>query len=99
MTPRPTKPAIRKLRDRAEKLNMADGLIFNTEKQLKEYGDKVPATEKGNIESALNKLKEAHQAEDISSIDSAMDELNNAWQAASQHMYADGGAQGRAARC
>jgi molecular chaperone DnaK len=78
------------LRERVEKLNMADGLIFNSEKQLKEYGDKVPAAEKETIESAINKLKEAHKAEDLDGIDKASEELNAAWQAASQHMYADG---------
>jgi molecular chaperone DnaK len=78
------------LRDRVEKLNMADGLIFNSEKQLKEYGDKVPASEKETIEAAINKLKEAHKAEDLDGIDKASEELNAAWQAASQHMYADG---------
>jgi len=78
------------VRERVEKLNMADGLIFNSEKQLKEYGEKIPAAEKGNIESALNELREAHKSEDISGIDSAMEKLNAAWQAASQHMYAGG---------
>ena len=78
------------LRERVEKLNMADGLIFNSEKQLKEYGDKVPASEKETIEAAINKLKEAHKAEDLDGIDKASEELNAAWQAASQHMYADG---------
>jgi len=86
--------ADKKVRERVEKLNMADGLIFNSEKQLKEYGDKIPASEKGNIESALNQLREAHKAEDLEGIDSAMEALNGAWQAASQHMYADQGAQG-----
>lgn len=83
------------LREKVEKLNAADGLIFNTEKQLKEYGDKVPAAEKANIEAALNKLKEAHKAEDLSSIDALSEELNAAWQAASQHIYAaqQGGAE------
>jgi len=76
------------LRERVEKLNMADGLIFNSEKQLKEYGDKVPASEKETIESAISKLKEAHKNEDLDGIDKATEELNAAWQAASQHMYA-----------
>lgn len=79
--------ADKKVRERVEKLNMADGLIFNSEKQLKEYGDKIPATEKGNIESALNQLREAHKAENLDGIDSSMEALNAAWQAASQHMY------------
>ena len=86
------------VRERVEKMNMADGLIFNSEKQLKEYGDKIPEGEKSNIEGALNKLRDAHKAEDLSGIDSAVEELNNAWQAASQHMYQDpnqgGGAAG-----
>lgn len=85
-----------KVRARVEKLNMADGLVFNSEKQLKEYGDKIPAAEKATIEGAVAKLKEAHKSEDLDTIDKAMEELNNAWQAASQHMYADqqgGGAE------
>lgn len=76
------------LRERVEKLNMADGLIFNSEKQLKEYGDKIPASEKEIIESAISKLKEAHKNEDLEGIDKASEELNAAWQTASQHMYA-----------
>ena len=80
-----------KVRARVEKLNMADGLVFQSEKQLKEYGDKIPAAEKATIEGAVAKLKEAHKGEDIDTIDKAMEELNNAWQAASQHMYADQG--------
>jgi molecular chaperone DnaK len=83
------------VRERVEKLNMADGLIFNSEKQLKEYGDKIPADEKSKIEAALTQLQEAHKAEDIAGIDSAMEALNTAWQAASQHMYqADGAPTG-----
>ena len=85
-----------KVRERVEKLNMADGLVFNSEKQLKEYGDKIPAAEKATIEGAVAKLKEAHKGEDLEAIDKAMEELNNAWQAASQHMYNDGGQQGGA---
>ncbi len=86
------------VRERVEKLNMADGLVFNSEKQLKEYGDKIPDNEKSVIEAAVTKLKEAHKAEDLDGIDKAAEELNNAWQAASQHIYnaqqqagADGG--------
>jgi molecular chaperone DnaK len=84
------------LRERVEKLNMADGLIFSSEKQLKEYGDKIPASEKETIETAIAQLKEAHKNEDLNGIDKASEELNAAWQTASQHMYADqqgGGAQ------
>ena len=83
--------ADKEVRERVEKLNMADSLIFNSEKQLKEYGDKIPAGEKTNIEAALNDLREAHKTEDLSGVDSAMERLNTAWQAASQHMYSAGG--------
>ncbi|MBS1615705.1 MAG: molecular chaperone DnaK [Bacteroidetes bacterium] len=83
--------ADKQVRERVEKLNMADSLIFNSEKQLKEYGDKIPATEKGNIESALSELREAHKSENLSGMDAAMEKLNTAWQAASQHMYQAGG--------
>ncbi|HYD22849.1 MAG TPA: molecular chaperone DnaK [Flavipsychrobacter sp.] len=82
------------VRERVEKLNMADGLVFNSEKQLKEYGDKIPADQKTTIESAVTKLKEAHKNEDISNIDSAVEELNAAWQAASQHIYSQGQQEG-----
>ncbi|HRP89688.1 MAG TPA: molecular chaperone DnaK [Edaphocola sp.] len=82
--------ADQQVRERVEKLNMADGLIFNSEKQLKEYGDKIPADKKANIEAALNKLKEAHKAEDIAGIDTAMEALNTAWNAASEDIYAQG---------
>ncbi len=93
--------ADKEARDRADKLNMADSLIFQTEKQLKEYGDKIPADKKGAIESALTELREAHKSEDLGRIDTASANLNNAWQAASQEMYqasqqgagSEGGAQ------
>jgi molecular chaperone DnaK len=77
----------RKARERAEKLNQADGLIFNTEKQIKEYGDKIPADKKAAIESALSELNEAHKAQDLDAIDNASQKLNAAWQAASQDLY------------
>jgi molecular chaperone DnaK len=77
----------RKAREMAEKINTADSLIFQTEKQLKEYGDKIPGHKKEAIETALNSLKEAHKAQDIGRIDQASEALNNAWQAASQEMY------------
>jgi molecular chaperone DnaK len=84
-------------RERIEKINGADSLIFTTEKQLKDYGDKIPADKKAPIESALTELKEAHNSQDITSIDGAMAKLNEAWTAASQEMYnamnQDGGAQ------
>ena len=83
--------ADKQVRERVEKLNMADGLVFNTEKQLKEYGDKIPADKKQAIEDAVAKLKEAHKSEDMAGIDSSMEALNAAWQAASEHMYAEGG--------
>ncbi|TCO07020.1 molecular chaperone DnaK [Natronoflexus pectinivorans] len=74
-------------KERIEKLNMADSLIFQTEKQLKEFGDKIPAEKKAPIESALEKLKEAHKSQDIEAIDAATNELNTVFQAASQDMY------------
>jgi molecular chaperone DnaK len=80
----------KKERERVEKVNQADSLIFQTEKQLKEYGDKVPADKKSTIESALNKLKEAHKSQDLGQIDSAITELNNAWTAASEELYKSG---------
>ena len=82
----------KKVRDRVEKINKADGLIFNTEKQLKEYGDKIPADKKSVIETAMNKLKEAQKAEDLNGIDAAETELNAAWMAASEEMYKAGNA-------
>jgi len=74
-------------REKIDKLNQADSLIFQTEKQLKEFGDKLPADKKGPIEAALSKLKDAHKAQDISGIDAATEELNTVFQAASQEMY------------
>ena len=77
----------KKAKERIEKLNNADSLIFQSEKQLKEFGDKLPADKKTVIETAVGKLKEAHKAEDLDAIDAATTELNNAWQAASQDLY------------
>jgi molecular chaperone DnaK len=74
-------------REKVDKLNMADSLVFQTEKQLKEYGEKIPADKKTTIEAAVEKLKTAHKAQDIPSIDTAMAELNAAWTAASQDIY------------
>ena len=89
--------ADKKEKERIAKLNQADSMIFQTEKQLKDLGDKLPADKKAPIETALNKLKEAHKAQDIAGIDAAMAELNSVFQAASQEMYnaqnAQGGAQ------
>jgi molecular chaperone DnaK len=74
-------------KEKVEKINTADSLIFQTEKQLKEFGDKVSAEKKAPIEAALNTLKEAHKAQDLAAIDAAMNELNTAWTAASEEMY------------
>lgn len=86
--------ADKKERERIDKINAADATIFNTEKQLKEYGDKLPADKKAEIESALEKLKTAHKAQDIVGIDAAMAEMNAIWQKASEEMYKNAGAQG-----
>jgi molecular chaperone DnaK len=72
---------------RVEKINTADSMIFTTEKQLKEFGDKLPADKKPAIEAALAKLKEAHKAQDIDAIDKSLAELNSVWQVASEEMY------------
>ncbi|OQP60227.1 molecular chaperone DnaK [Niastella populi] len=74
-------------REKVDKVNQADSLIFQTEKQLKEYGDKIPADKKAPIETALNKLKEAHKSQDLNAIDAATTEMNNAWTAASEELY------------
>ena len=88
--------ADKKEKERIDKLNQADSMIFTTENQLKELGDKLPADKKDPIEAALQKLKDAHKAQDLAAIDSAMAELNTAFQAASAEMYAQTGAQGGA---
>ncbi len=77
----------REAREKVEKINQADSLIFQTEKQLKEFGDKIPADKKAPIEAGLNKLKEAHKQQDIAGIDTAMAELNTVWTAASEEIY------------
>ena len=82
----------KKERERVDKLNQADSMIFQTENQLKELGDKIPAEHKPAIEQALQQLKDAHKAGDVAAIDTAIAALNNAWQTASQQMYQ--GAQG-----
>ncbi len=74
-------------REKVDKINQADSLIFQTEKQMKEYGDKIPADKKAPIEAALAKLKEAHKSQDVSAIDTAVNEMNTAWTAASEEMY------------
>ena len=85
--------ADKKERERVDKLNQADSMIFQTENQLKEIGDKIPAQHKPAIEQALQQLKDAHKAGDINAIDTAIAALNNAWQTASQQMYQGAGAQ------
>ncbi len=74
-------------REKVDKLNQADALIFQTEKQVKEFGDKIPADKKEPIDSALTKLKEAHKLQDIAAIDKAIEEMNTAWTAASEDIY------------
>ncbi|MCX8019570.1 MAG: molecular chaperone DnaK [Chitinophagaceae bacterium] len=77
-------------REKVEKLNMADSLIFQTEKQLKEYGDKIPQDKKTLIENACEQLKEAHKQQDLNAVESAMQSLNAAWTAASEYIYKSG---------
>jgi molecular chaperone DnaK len=77
----------KKAREKVDKINAADSMIFQTEKQLKEFGDKLPADKKDGIEQALAKLKEAHKSQDTDAIDKALAELNTVWQAASEEMY------------
>jgi molecular chaperone DnaK len=84
-----------KAKEKADKINAADSMIFQTEKQLKEFGDKLPGDKKPAIEEALKKLKEAHKAQDIDSIDKALAELNVVWQAASEEMYKSGQTAGQ----
>ena len=84
--------ADKKERERVDKMNQADSMIFQTENQLKEIGDKIPADHKPAIEQALQQLKDAHKAGDVAAIDTAINALNQAWQNASQQMYQ--GAQG-----
>jgi len=88
-------------REKVDKMNSADSLIFQTEKQMKEFGEKIPEDKKAAIEAGVAKLKEAHKSDDIAAVDTAMEELNAAWTAASQDLYAaqqDGaaGAEGAA---
>ena len=88
--------ADKKEKERIDKLNQADSLIFTTENQLKDLGDKIPVDKKAPIEAALQKLKDAHKAQDLAGIDAASAELQTAFQAASAEMYAQTGAQGGA---
>ncbi|RNI25669.1 molecular chaperone DnaK [Rufibacter latericius] len=82
-------------KEQVEKVNQADSMIFQTEKQLKEYGDKLSAGNRTAVEGALADLKKAHESKDLAAIDSAMESINNAWQAASQEMYAATGGAGQ----
>ncbi len=79
--------ADRKIKEEADKINAADSLVFQTEKQLKEYGDKLPEDKKATIETAVAELKKAHESKDIAAIDTAMEALNAAWTAASEDLY------------
>jgi molecular chaperone DnaK len=79
--------ADRKVKEEVEKINQADSMIFQTEKQLKEYGDKLSDGNKTNIQGALDQLREAHKSRNFAGIDVAMTNLNSAWQAASEEMY------------
>ena len=88
--------ADKKEKERIDKLNQADSLIFSTENQLKDLGDKIPADKKAPIEAALQKLKDAHKSQDLAGIDAASAELQSAFQAASAEMYAQTGAQNNA---
>lgn len=81
----------KKEKEKIDKLNQADSVIFQTENQLKDLGDKIPADEKSKIEAALSKLKEAHKAQDIAGIDTAMEELNTIFQSLSAQMYGQQG--------
>ena len=86
--------ADKKEREKIDKLNQADSMVFQTKNQLEELGDKIPADKKAPIEAAVKKLEEAHKAQDLAGIDAAMAELNTAWQTASAEMYAQSSAQG-----
>ncbi|MDO9038248.1 MAG: molecular chaperone DnaK [Lutibacter sp.] len=77
----------KKAKETAEKINAADSMIFQTEKQLKEFGEKLSADKKGPIEAALVELKKAHEIKDIAQIDAAMEKINEAWKVASEEMY------------
>ena len=91
--------ADKEVKEKVDKLNAADQMIFQTEKQIAEFGDKLPADKKEPIEAAIAELKKAHEAEDIAAIDTSMEALNQIFQAASQEMYAqsnEAGAEGKA---
>jgi molecular chaperone DnaK len=88
--------ADKKAREKVDKINTADSMIFTTEKQLKEFGDKLPTDKKPAIEEALAKLKEAHKSQDVDAIEKALADLNAVWQTASEEMYKTGQASGQA---
>jgi len=87
--------ADKKEKERIDKINEADSMIFQTEKQLKEYGDKLPADKKAPIEEALENLKKAHKSQDLDAISSALEAMNTAWHAASEEMYKASQASGQ----
>ncbi|MBP1630611.1 MAG: Chaperone protein dnaK [Bacteroidetes bacterium] len=82
----------KKIKEEADKINGADAMIFQTESQLKDMGDKIPADKKAPIEAALTELKAAHESKDIAQIDSAMEKMNQAWSTVSADMYNQQGA-------
>ncbi|MCS6917763.1 MAG: molecular chaperone DnaK [Chitinophagales bacterium] len=84
---RENEAADRQARERAEKLNAADALVFQSEKQLKEFGEKIPADKRSRIEEALSRLRDAHKNQNLAAIESATNDLNQAWQAASEDLY------------
>ena len=86
-----------KAKETADKINGADGMIFQTEKQLKEFGEKLSDDKKAPIEEALTELKAAHESKDLESIDTAMEKINAAWTAASEEMYKASQEEGAAA--
>ena len=88
--------ADKKTREKADKVNAADSMIFQTEKQLKEFGDKLPADKKGAIEQSLTNLKEAHKSQDLDKIEKALADLNSVWQSASEEMYRNAQTSGQA---
>jgi molecular chaperone DnaK len=89
--------ADKRMREKAEKINAADSMIFQTEKQLKEFGDKLPSDKKGAIEQSLARLKDAHKSQDLNNIDKALADLNAVWQTASEEMYKNAQASGQSA--
>ncbi|MCO5248105.1 MAG: molecular chaperone DnaK [Chitinophagales bacterium] len=87
---RENEAADKEVREKVDKLNAADNLVFQSEKQLKEFGDKIPADKKSTLEAAVKKVKDLHASQDVAGLDVAMEELNNAWQSVSQDLYSQG---------